>query len=144
TGAHVSELERFVREERSRLVVFDKPERLADGTKALAVVSFWHKSSRKTGELHDVALTRREHVDAARRLRQRGKLPTRTDLNRTLYAACEAAKVPRMSFVMRHTVFTRAAKRGVSEERRMKHAGHQNANTARRYVDVKLPLAAIP
>jgi hypothetical protein len=26
----------------------------------------------------------------------------------------------------------------------MRHAGHQHAETARRYVDVELPLAAIP
>lgn len=143
TTSHVSELERFVREERSRLVVFDEPQRLADGTKALAIASFWHKTSRKTGELHDVAITRREHVEAARRLRQRGSLPTRTDLNRAIYAACDKAGVPRMSFVMRHTGLTRAAKRGVHEDSRMAHAGHQHRATAKRYVDVKLPLGAI-
>lgn len=143
TTSHVTELERFVREERSRLVVFDKPQRLADGTKALAIASFWHKSSRKSGELHDVALTRREHVEAAKRLRARRSLPTGSDLNSTIYAACDKAKVPRMSFVMRHTGLTRAAKRGVSEDSRMAHAGHQERNTANRYVDVKLPLGAI-
>lgn len=144
TGAHVTELERFVREDRSRLVVFPKPRRLPDGTKALAIASFWHKSSRKTGELHDAALTRPEHVEAAKRLRQRRSLPTGEDLNSTIYAACDAADVPRMSYVMRHTVLTRAAKRGISEDSRMAHAGHQERDTARRYVDVSLPLGAIP
>lgn len=140
TSCHVSELERFVRDERSRLDVFPRPKRLADGTKALAVVDLWHK----TGEMHQVALTRREHVEAAKRLRERGSLPSRTDLNRAIYAACDAAKVPRMSYVMRHTTLTRAAARGIDRERRMAHARHKNVETADRYVDVKLPLAAIP
>jgi hypothetical protein len=144
TSCHVSELERFVRDERSRLVEFSEPERLADGAKALAIAEFWHKSSMKTGKPHQVALTRAEHVDAARRLRERGSLPPQNKLNATIYAACDAAGVPRMSFVMRHTTLTRAAQRGVSEDRRMAHAGHQNRKTAQRYVDVDLPLAAIP
>jgi hypothetical protein len=144
TSSHVAELERFVRDPRSKLVVFPKAQRLADGTKALAVASFWHKSSRKTGELHDVALTRPEQVKAAQRLRERSSIPSQNKLNRVIYAACAAAGVERMSFVMRHTTLSRAAERGVSEDRRMKHAGHQNAATARRYVQVKLPLAAIP
>lgn len=140
TSCHVSELERFVRDDRSRLDEFDKPERLADGTKALAVVRLWHK----TQDWHSIALTRPEHVAAARRLRERGSLPSQNKLNATIYAACDLAKVPRMSFVMRHTTLTRAAARGIGRERRMAHAGHQNAKTADRYVDVDLPLAAIP
>ncbi len=140
TSCHVSELERFVRDERSRLVVFDKPERLADGTKALAVVELWHK----TQEWHRIALTRREHVEAAQRLRERRSLPTRSDLNHVIYAACAAAGVERMSYVMRHTTLTRAAARGIDRERRMAHARHKNVATAERYVDVQLPLAAIP
>lgn len=140
TSCHVSELERFVRDPRSRLVVFDKPQRLADGTKALAVVSLWHK----TKDWAHIALTRREHVEAAERLRARGSLPTRHDLNSTIYAACDEAEVPRMSYVMRHTTLTRAAARGISKERRMAHARHKDARTAERYVDIDLPLAAIP
>lgn len=140
TSCHISELERFVRDERSRLVEFNKPQRLADGTKALAMVVLWHK----TKDWHRIALTRAEHVDAARRLRERGSLPPQNKLNATIYDACAAAKVPRMSYVMRHTTLTRAAARGVGRERRMAHARHQNAKTADRYVDVDLPLAAIP
>jgi hypothetical protein len=140
TSCHVSELERFVRDERSRLVEYAKPQRLADGTKALAQVELWHK----TKEWHRIALTRPEHVEAARRLRKRGSLPTRTDLNAVIYAACDKAEVPRMSYVMRHTTLTRAAAQGVSRERRMAHARHKNVDTAERYVDVQLPLAAVP
>lgn len=140
TSCHVTELERFVREERSRLVVYEKPTRLPDGVVALAHVELWHKVK----EWHQVALTRPEHVEAAKRLRKRGGLPTRHDLNATIYAACDFAKVPRMSFVMRHSTLTRAAKRGISEERRMKHARHKNVATTRRYVDLDLPEAAIP
>lgn len=139
TSCHVSELERFVRDERSRLVVLPKPKRLADGSKCLAVVVLWHKVKK----MHSIALVRREHVEAAQRLRKRRSLPTRSDLNRAIYAACDEAKVPRMSFVMRHTTLTRAAGRGVSEERRMAHAGHEERKTAQRYVDLELPLAAI-
>lgn len=139
TAGHVSELERFVRDARSRLVVFKKPERLADGTTVLAQVELWHK----TKKWHRVGLTKRQHVEAARRLRERGSLPTRTDLNRTVYAACDEAKVPRFSYALRHSALTHAAKRGVSEERRMAHAGHEERKTAARYVDVSMPLAAI-
>lgn len=144
TSCHVTELERFVRDPRSRLVEMKKPTKLADGTKALAIVELWHKNTRKTGKLHQVALTRPEHVKAARRLRARGSIPKRSDLLRHIYDACDAADVPRMTYVMRHTTLTRAAARGISEDRRMKHANHQHAQTARRYVDVNLPLAAIP
>lgn len=139
TGGHVTELERFVRDPRSRLVVYDKPTRLADGTLALGQVELWHK----TGSWKRTGLTKRQHVEAAARLRERGRLPTGEDLNRTIYAACDAAGVPRFSYALRHSVLTHAAKRGVSEERRMEHAGHKERKTAQRYVDVNLPLGAI-
>lgn len=139
TAGHVTELERFVRDERSRLVVYAKPIRYADGTKALAQVELWHKVKKwkQTG------LTSRQAVEAARRLRERRSLPTGEDLNKTIYAACAAAKVPRFSYALRHSALTHAAARGVSEERRMAHAGHEERKTAGRYVDVKHPLAAI-
>jgi hypothetical protein len=138
TSCHVSELERFVRDDRSRLVKVRTT--LADGTKALAVVELWHK----TGDWHRIALTRAEHVKAAQRLKARGSLPTRSDLNATIYAVCDALKIPRMSYVMRHTTLTRAASRGVALDRRMAHANHRNRETAERYVDIRLPLGAIP
>jgi hypothetical protein len=140
TACHISELERFVRDERSKLDVFDKPKRLADGSQALAVVSVWHK----TKKTHRLALVRREAVEAAQRLLDRGTLPPRNKLNEAVYAACVAAKVPRFSFALRHSVLTWGAKRGVSEERLAQHAGHEDVRTTRRYVDVDLPLAAIP
>lgn len=140
TSCHVSELERFVRDSRSALDVFKKPKRLADGSKALGVVSVWHKGKK----LHRVALVRPEHVEAAQRLRARGSLPSRSDLLEAIYGACDAAKVPRMSYVFRHSVLTWGAQRGVAEERLMRHAGHEDVRTTRRYVDVDLPLAAIP
>jgi hypothetical protein len=90
TSGHVTELERFVRDERSRLVEFNKPQRLADGTQALAIVELWHKSTLKTGKLHQVALTRPEHVDAARRLRERGSLPKRRREG-AAHVLCDAA-----------------------------------------------------
>lgn len=140
TACHISELERFVRDARSALVVFDKPKRLADGSKALAVVSVWHKTKKQ----HRVALTSTEAVEAAQRLLSRRSLPPRNKLNAAIYAACDAAKVPRLSFALRHTVLTWGAKRGISEERLAQHAGHEDVRTTRRYVDVDLPLAAIP
>jgi site-specific recombinase XerD len=140
TACHISELERFVRDERSRLDVFDKPKRLADGSQALAVVSVWHKTKKQ----HRLALVRRETVEAAQRLMERGTLPPRNKLNEAVYAACDAAKVPRFSFALRHSVLTWGAQRGVSEERLAQHAGHEDVRTTRRYVDVDLPLAAIP
>lgn len=139
TAGHVTELERFVRDDRSRLIVYKKPQRLPDGTLALAQVELWHKAKK----WHKVGLTKRQHVDAARRLRERRSLPTGEDMNRTIYAACEAAGVPRFSFALRHSSLTHAANRGVSEERRMAHAGHEERKTAARYVDVKVPLASI-
>jgi site-specific recombinase XerD len=140
TACHISELERFIRDERSRLEVFDKPKRLADGSQALAVVSVWHKTKKQ----HRLALVRPEAVEAAKRLLARGTLPPRNKLNDAVYAACDAAKVPRFSFALRHSVLTWGAQRGVSEERLAQHAGHEDVRTTRRYVDVDLPLAAIP
>lgn len=140
TACHISELERFVRDPRSALVVFDKPKRLADGSKALAVVSVWHKTKKQ----HRVALVSAVAVEAAQRLISRRSLPPRNKLNAAVYAACDAAKVPRLSFALRHTVLTWGAQRGVSEQRLAQHAGHEDVRTTRRYVDVDLPLAAIP
>lgn len=139
TGCHVSELERFVRDERSKLVVYPQPKRLADGKKALAHIVIWHK----TKKWHRVALLRSEAVEAAESLRKRGSLPTRSDLNAVIYAACDKAKVPRFSFVMRHSVLTWGVNRGATEHEVASHAGHSDVRTTRRYLATEMPLGAI-
>lgn len=138
TAAHVTELQRFITDARSQLVVFPKPKRLADGTKCLAVVMLWHK----TKKWHRIPLVRRETVDAAQRLRARGRVPKR--MNRRLREACEKAKVQPFTYKLRHSVLTWGRQAGASRKATAEFAGHENERTQEIYVDLDLPASAIP
>lgn len=131
TGWHVSELERFVR---------DEDARVADGAgKVLGVLQVRHKSG---------ATTRTPVVDAkvlaaAKRLRERGEVPRK--LNAAIYAACDAAKVERFSpGVMRHSVATWAIEAGQSPEQVAEFLGHKSKSTTLKfYADVAVPTVAL-
>lgn len=138
TAAHVTELERFIRDSRSQLVVFRRAKRLADGSKCLAVVMLWHK----TKKWHRIPLVRAETVEAAKRLRALGRVPKK--MNARLYAACDTAKVKRFSYKLRHSVLTWGRKRGASREAAAEFAGHESLATQEIYVDLDLPPSAIP
>lgn len=138
TAAHITELERFIRDARSQLVVLPRAKRLADGSKCLAVVMLWHK----TKKWHRIPLTQRQTVEAAQRLRARGSVPK--DLNGHLYAACDRAGVPQFSYKLRHSVLTWGRKRGASREAAAEFAGHESMSTQEVYVDLDLPPSAIP
>lgn len=139
TAAHITELERFIRDERSRLVVFPKARRAPDGGKVLAVVVLFHK----TKKWHRINLTKAVHVEAAKRLRARGAVPKL--LNAHLYAACDKARVKRFSYKLRHSVLSWARGHGVAKQALADFAGHEDSRTTEKhYLDTDLPATTIP
>lgn len=134
TGWHVRELERFIRGEGSEIVY------PPNGGAVLAVLVTPHKS----GEPTRTPLQHKAHVDAAVRLRERGRVPRR--LNEKIKAACRQAGVPEFTLgVMRHTVTTWANEDGASVPSIAEFVGHKDERTTRRvYIDLAVPTATIP
>lgn len=131
TGWHVSELERFVRDEEARV---------ADGVgEVLGVLQVRHKS----GETTRTPVVDAKVLAAAKRLRERGEVPRK--LNAAIYAACDAAKVPRFSpGVMRHSVATWAIEAGQAPEQVAEFLGHKSKSTTLKfYADVAVPTVAL-
>lgn len=127
TGWHLSELERFARTEEARI---------ATGVgQVLAVLQVRHKSGATTR----TPVTRREVLDAARRVRERGTLPRK--LNGAIRAACVAADVqPFTCGVMRHSVATWAVESGQSPAQVAEYLGHADKKTTLRfYADAAVP-----
>lgn len=138
TAAHVTELQRFITDPRSQLVVFKKTKRLPNGMKCFAVVVLWHK----TKKWHRIPVTERQTIEPAKRLRARGRVPKK--MNARLYAACDKAKVERFSYKLRHSVLTWGRARGASREAAAEFAGHESLAMQDTYVDLDLPASAIP
>lgn len=139
TAAHITELERFIRDARSQLVVYPRAKRMADGRLVMALVLLPHKSKK----MHAIPLTRKETAEAAKRLRARGSVPK--DLNGHLYAACEKAGVERFGYKLRHSVLTWGRLRGASKQSLADFAGHEDVRTTERfYIDMDLPASGIP
>lgn len=134
TGMHVTELERFIRDDDAALI--DAPA----GASYLAVLCVLHKS----GEWTRTPLLHPDHVAAASRLRLARKVPRR--LNETLRAACDAAKVTAFTFgVLRHSVGTWAVEDGADPVKVSRFLGHKDPNTSRRfYFDLNIPTDSIP
>lgn len=104
---------------------------------ALAVLVVRHKS----GGLVKQTILYAEHLEAARRLRERGSLPKRMTLARHMRAACDAAGVPRFGLgQMRHSVLTWAVEHGASPEEAAEFAHHRSSTTTRKhYLDLETP-----
>lgn len=134
TGMHVTELERFARDDESHLV------ELPRGAPGLAVLVVRHKS----GEPYRVTLQHQEHVDAAVRLRARRSIPRR--LNHEVKAACRDAKVEPFTLgVMRHSVATWAVEDGADPRDVSQFLNHKDPRTtARFYTDVAAPSIRVP
>ena len=131
TGWHVSELERFVRDEEARV---------APGAGAvLGVLQVRHKS----GETTRTPVVDPDVLGAAKRLRKRGEVPRK--LNDAIYAACDKAKVTRFSpGVMRHSVATWAIEAGQSPEQVAEFLGHKSKSTTLKfYADVAVPTVTL-
>lgn len=131
TGWHVSELERFVRDDEARV---------ADGAgKVLGVLQVRHKS----GETTRTPVVDAVVLQAAKRLRERREVPRK--LNAAVHAACDSAKVERFTpGVMRHSVATWAIEAGQSPEQVAEFLGHKSKSTTLKfYADVAVPTVAL-
>jgi len=131
TGWHVSELERFVRDEEARV---------ASGAGAvLGVLQVRHKS----GETTRTPVVDPDVLAAAKRLRERGEVPRK--LNAAIYRACDSAGVARFPpGVMRHSVATWAIEAGQSPEQVAEFLGHKSKSTTLKfYADVAVPTVAL-
>jgi integrase len=133
TGMHVTELERFIRDDEAQLV---RPH----DRRPLGVLVTRHKS----GALTRIPLGAREHVAAAERLKARGTVPRW--FRRHLRAACEAAGVePFNPGVLRHSVATFAVEHGATPDQVSRFLGHRDKRTTERfYVDTATPTEAVP
>ncbi len=136
TGMHVTELQRFVRQSDSELIL------LPTGAKHLAVIVTRHKS----GDYTRIPLQHAEHVAAASRLRESRTIPR--NLNQELRTACIKAgdkETPFTFGVMRHSVATWAITDGADPATVAQFLGHKDPRTTLRfYADANVPTAAIP
>lgn len=137
TGMHYTELRRFVRDEGAELL------RPVTGG---AVIVVRHKNTRKTGALTRIPLTAKEHVDAAQRLRDAGKVPPGRRFNEALRAACAEAKVPAfMAGVLRHSVGTYAVEAGATVEQVAAFLHHRDKRTTEKfYLELAQPVGQVP
>lgn len=135
TGWHQTELERFIRDAESEIAV---PSSKVVGV--LAVLITRHKG----GELTRTPLSHPEHLEAAKRLREKGTVPPK--INKALRAACKSAEVePFTVGVLRHSVATWAVEAGASPTHVSEFLGHKDPRTSRRfYLDVAVPTVTVP
>jgi integrase len=140
TGWHTTELGRFIRSETSSIDVPPTPVFDRHGRQVLAVLGTLHKTGKRTR----TPLVERAHVDAARRLRERGSVPRK--LNEAVASACSAAGVKPFTLgVMRHSVATWAIELGASAPDAAEYLGHESKKTLLRfYADVAFPTVTIP
>lgn len=131
TGWHVSELERFARDEESEVSV--------GRGEVLAVLQVLHKSRDTTR----TPILNQDVLDAAKRLRTRREIPRR--LNATLKNACVLAEVTPFTFgVMRHSVATWAVEAGTPVEVVAEFLNHRSKKTTETfYVDLAVPTRTI-
>lgn len=131
TGMHVSELERFIRQDAAHLV---------HGKRPLAVLVTRHKS----GVWTRIPLDEPSHVRAAERLKKSGTVPRWFRLH--LKAACERAGVEVFTpGVLRHSVATHAVEAGATPDQVAQFLHHRDKRTTERfYVDVAAPKAQVP
>jgi integrase len=130
TGAHVAEIERFIREPTAELIDADD----------CAVLVVQHKNREPTR----IPIRYREAIAAAKRLKARGTVPRWLRIH--IHAACKAAKVEKFGpGALRHSVSTWAKDRGASMAEISEFLGHKDQRTTRRhYVDQAVPTVAIP
>ncbi len=138
TGWHLSELERFVRDDRSDLIELTPTQ--VEQHKCLAVARVLHKGRRFIA----TPIRTQQHLDAARRLRARRQMPRK--LNDAIKAACDAAEVAHFTpGLMRHSFSTWHVQDGATVERVSVALDHQDPRTTRNfYVDLGVPRSDLP
>lgn len=134
TGWHVTELERFIRQDASEIVV--QPE----GADSLATLVTRHKG----GETTRTPIGFPEHLEAAQRLRAGRVVPRR--LNDAIKEACRKAEVAEFTLgVMRHSVATWAVQSGARPSEVSEFLQHKDPSTTRNfYIDVSAPTVRVP
>lgn len=137
TGLHITEARRFSEEGE----LFERTPEQDPGV--LVNLAVKHKS----GQLHVVALSDPEVLEAAKRLKAARGLPDDTVLALKMREACAAAGVvPRITLgVMRHSVATWLARDGVPLAQIADFLGHQSpVTTAKFYRDMGKTARALP
>lgn len=137
TGWHVNELRRFAANGTLRLRdAADKPE-------VLATIGTVHKDG---GKRHFTALLFPAHLEAAQRIKARGKVLTNGRLRKHLLRACAVAGVKPFNMGdMRASVLTWLRLQGVPPELAAAYVGHTSTDTQNRfYVDQQVTKAVLP
>lgn len=153
TGWHVSELGRFVTDERSRIEQPGVATLTRDGKEVKAVLVVWHKTKKwtRTAIVHD------GHLEAARRLKAGGKFVGETRLRTALRDALAKAdekrrekdptwqdRPPFTLGVMRHSVATWSLELGDRVEDTAAALDHADRRTTERfYADLLVPKVAL-
>lgn len=134
TAFHLSECRRFAQEGE----ILEPPP----GTDLLAIIRVKHKS----GEPTRAPIRYPEHLAAARRIRARGRIPSRYFIDRAIDEACTAAKVPYFHpGSMRHSVMTWAVEAGAHPRDVAEFGGHKSDRTTRKfYLDTAYPTVTVP
>lgn len=136
TAWHVSEVRRFAVEGEILPPI---------GGSGLAVLSVLHKKRKR----HNTPIHHAEHLDAAKRIRARGKLPSRKTLAEYVRAACDKLELKGAARFylgdIRHTVLTNAVLAGASPEQASEFAGHESVVTTKKfYLDLGVPTVSVP
>jgi integrase len=130
TGAHISEIKRFA-----------SVGELAKQSKTKAIMYMVHKTKR----VKPFPLVGRVYVEAAERLKARGRLPSYWTLNTDMTKACADAGVERFTLgVLRHSFTTNAFKRGATMAEVGDAVHHSTPRTTRRHYVVGVPPKAVP
>lgn len=148
TGWHVEEIRRF-----SEAGLMRQPT-AADNPNALLVITTVHK----TGRRHSTALVHQDHVDAAKRVREAGKVIDNNRLRKHMLRAARVvterrrekdpeAKVlePFQLGSIRHSVATWLRQAGVTDDAIAAFLGHESKSTTRKhYIDHQVPALVLP
>ena len=136
TGWHVNEVRRFAADG----VIRDRVA--ADAQEVVAMVGTKHKS----GRTHFTALVHQQHLDAAKRVRQRGHVIDNGALRKHMLRACAAAGVrPFQLGQLRHSVATWLSQAGLSPELTSRYLGHASSTTTKRhYIDAQTAALVLP
>ena len=137
TGWHVSEVRRYAEGGRFRL------RDAGDAPEVLATVGTSHKDR---GKKHFTALLFQGHVDAAKRIKERGHVLSNGRLRKHLLRACRLAKVKAFSMGdMRASVLTWLRLAGVPPEIAAAYVGHTSITTQQKfYVDAEATKTVLP
>jgi integrase len=138
TGWHRSEIERFIRDDRSELVELTPEAILRDG--CLAVAKTWHKGKTWTA----TPLRTQQQVDAAKRIRERGEFPRK--FNEELRRVATVLGIQYFPLgVMRHSYASWQVRGGADVKRVAVALDHKDERTTRDfYADVDVPKSDLP